>query len=398
MLIFRLNYGICFAWNYGQKEIMQTSNKRTKILHLITSLEVGGVQHGLLLGLPRIDKKRYEHAICSITNKMPMANEFKKKNINVFTLNINSKTDFLYSIRLRNIIKIYKPDIIHTYLLHANILGRIIGKTCNIKTIISSERTIGQANWYERFLTKITNPLVDIVEVNSKKGKDSIHKNLKVPKEKIKIIYSGIDIKKYQISKSKTQIKKSLNINGSKKIILCVGRLRKVKGINFGIETFYEIKKTMNNTIFIIAGEGEDKKQLEEQARVLSLDKQIKFLGARKDLPEIFSISDVIIMPSLTEGFPRIAIESMAAGKPIVATNVGGTPEAIKHKYNGVLVESKKPKIMAKWVIKILKDKKLANHLGVNGKKLVSEKFTIEKYIKQVEIMYGKYTSKERLS
>ena len=229
---------------------MQTSYRRTKILHLITSLEVGGVQHGLLLGLPRVDKKIYEHAICSITNKMPMANDFKKKNIKVFTLNINSKTDFLYSIRLRNIIKIYKPDIIHTYLIHANILGRIVGKTCNIKTIISWERTIGQANWYERFLTKITNPLVNIVEVNSKKGKDSIYKNLKVPKEKIKVIYSGIDVKKYQIIKSKTQIKKSLNINNSKKIILCVGRLRKVKGINFGIEAFYEVQKTMNCLLY----------------------------------------------------------------------------------------------------------------------------------------------------
>ena len=377
---------------------MQTSYKRKKILHLITSLEVGGVQHGLLLGLPKVDKKKYEHAICSITNKMPMANEFKKKNINVFTLNINSKKDFLYSIRLINIINIYKPDIIHTYLIHANILGRVIGKICNINTIISSERTIGQANWYERFLTKITNPLVNIVEVNSKKGKDSIHKNLKVPKEKINVLYSGIDVKKYQISKSKTQIKKSLKINSSKKIILCVGRLRKVKGINFGIEAFYEIQKTMKNTIFLIAGEGEDKKLLEEQSKMLSLDKQIKFLGARKDLPELFSISDVIIMPSLTEGFPRIAIESMAAGKPIVATKVGGTSEAIKHKYNGILVPSQRPKVMAKWVIKILKDKKLANHLGANGKKLVSEKFTLEKYIKQVEIMYSKYTSKERLS
>ncbi len=377
---------------------MQISYKKTKILHLITSLEVGGVQHGLLLGLPHIDKKRYEHAICSITNKMPMANEFKKKNINVFTLNINSKTDFLYSFRLRNIIKTYKPDIIHTYLIHANILGRIIGKTSNIKVIICSERTIGQANWYERFLTKITNPLANIVEVNSKKGKYSINKNLKVPNEKIKVIYSGIDMKKYQISKSKTEIKKSLNINGSKKIILCVGRLRKVKGINFGIETFCEIQKTMKNTIFLIAGEGEEKKQLEEQTKMLSLGKQIKFLGARKDLPEIFSISDVIIMPSITEGFPRIAIESMAAGKPIVANNVGGTSEAIKHKYNGVLVPSKKPKIMAKWVIKILEDKKLANKLGENGKKLVSEKFTLEKYIKKVEMMYSKYTNKERFS
>ena len=101
---------------------MQKFYKRKKILHLITSLEVGGVQHGLLLGLPKLDNKKYEHAICSLTSKMPMGNDFKKKNIKIFTLNINSKKDFLYSIRLRNIINNYKPDILHTYLIHANIL------------------------------------------------------------------------------------------------------------------------------------------------------------------------------------------------------------------------------------------------------------------------------------
>ena len=377
---------------------MQKLYKRKKILHLITSLEVGGVQHGLLLGLPKLDNKKYEHAICSLTSKMPMADEFKKKNIKIFTLNINSKKDFLYSIRLRNIINNYKPDILHTYLIHANILGRIFGKICDVETIISSERTIGQANWYERFLTKITNPLVDIVEVNSKKGKDAAHKNLKVPNEKLRVIYSGINIKKYQIKKTKYQIKKTLQISNSKKIILCVGRLRTVKGINFGIESFYEIQKSINNAIFLIVGDGEDKKKLEKISNQLHLNDKIKFLGVRNDLPELFSISNIIIMPSLTEGFPRIAIESMAAGKPIVATRVGGTPEAIKHKFNGILVPSKRPKIMANWVIKLLRDKKLSMELGINGKKFVSNKFTLEKYLQRVDMMYSKSTSRERIS
>ncbi|MFL2664815.1 MAG: glycosyltransferase [Dehalococcoidia bacterium] len=377
---------------------MQKFYKRKKILHLITSLEVGGVQHGLLLGLPKLDNKKYEHAICSLTSKMPMGNDFKKKNIKIFTLNINSKKDFLYSIRLRNIINNYKPDILHTYLIHANILGRIFGKICDVETIISSERTIGQANWYERFLTKITNPLVDIVEVNSKKGKDTVHKNLKVPKEKLRVIYSGINVKKYQIRKSKKQIKKTLQISNSQKVILCAGRLRAVKGINFGIESFYEIQKSINNAIFLIIGDGEDKKKLEKISNQLHLNDKIKFLGVRNDLPELFSISNIVIMPSLTEGFPRIAIESMAAGKPIVATRVGGTPEAIKHKFNGILVPSKKPKIMANWVIKLLKDQKFSMQLGINGKKSVSNKFTLEKYLQEVDMMYSKSTSRERIS
>ena len=143
------------------------SNRSIKVLHLITSLEVGGTQHGLLLGLPRFDPERYEHIICSLMNRIPMAEQFRESGIEVHSLGLSRRTDLSVVLRLRRLMKKIKPDILHTYLLHANVLGRIVGRLVGIPVIIGSERTIGQAGPWGRLATKLSNPLTDVVEVNS---------------------------------------------------------------------------------------------------------------------------------------------------------------------------------------------------------------------------------------
>ena len=122
-----------------------TSNRNIKVLHLITSLEVGGAQHGLLLGLPRFNTDRYEHIICSLMNRIPMADQFRESGIEVHSLGLNRRTDLSVLVRLRKLMKKVRPDVLHTYLLHANVLGRIVGRLVGIPVIIGSERTIGQS-------------------------------------------------------------------------------------------------------------------------------------------------------------------------------------------------------------------------------------------------------------
>ena len=187
-----------------------TSNRNIKVLHLITSLEVGGAQHGLLLGLPRFNTDRYEHIICSLMNRIPMAEQFRESGIEVHSLGLNRRTDLSVVVRLRRLMKKVRPDILHTYLLHANGLGRIVGRLVGIPVIIGSERTIGQAGPCGRLATKLSNPLTNAVEVNSELGARSIAIDLGVPPDKIEVVRSGVDLKKFGHSTNRAAVRSQM--------------------------------------------------------------------------------------------------------------------------------------------------------------------------------------------
>ena len=104
------------------------------------------------------------------------------------------------ALRLRSLLKELKPDVLHTYLLHANILGRIIGRLAGVPAIIGSERTIGQARRWGRLATKLTNPLTDAVEVNSEIGSKAITRDLGVPSEKVELVRSGLNLEAFSTS------------------------------------------------------------------------------------------------------------------------------------------------------------------------------------------------------
>lgn len=363
------------------------TRRRKKVLHLITSLELGGAQSGLLLGLPRFENDEYEHILCSITDRMNMAEEFENVGVKTMSLQLHNKTDFMVVWRLRKLLKEVKPDVLHTYLLHGNLLGRVVGSLTGLPVIISSERTIGQARRWGRILTRLTNPLAQAVEVNSSAGKLSVIKDLGVPESKVRIIRSGFDLNSITCQNVETNIRNELGLNEDTRVILMAGRLRPVKGIDYGIRAFTKLVEDVPNAHLIIAGDGEERENLEGLARSLSVHEKSTFLGVRSDLPGLLRESDAFLLPSLNEGFPRVAVEALAIGCPVVATNVGGTPEIVIDGQTGILVESKNSGQMADGLSNLLNDRALTRGLVESGKKLAGE-FAIERYVDSLNGLY----------
>jgi len=363
-------------------------SRKIKVLHLITSLEVGGAQHGLLLGLPRFNSEKYEHIICSLMDRIQMAEQFRRAGIEVHSLGLKTKMDFSVAIRLRRLLKEVRPDVLHTYLLHSNVIGRIVGRLTGVPRIIGSERTIGQARYWGRLLTKLTNPLTDAVEVNSQTGAIAIEDNLGVPREKIELIRSGVNLDEYSKPTDGAEIRTDLALNQNQHLVLYVGRLRRVKGVEFGLRAFALAKDKRPNLYMALAGEGEQLYNLQNLVDALGINNHVKFLGVRNDLPDLLAAADSILMPSLNEGFPRTAIEAMAAGKPIVATRVGGTPEAIIDGKTGILVPAKDIRAMAKALISLIDDPLLRNRLGTAGAELARENYSINNYVNRLDEVY----------
>jgi len=362
--------------------------RRIKVVHLITSLEVGGAQHGLLLGLPRFDNDKYEHVVCSIMDRMQMASQFRMAGIKVISLNLNRKIDIAVAIRLRRVLKQERPDVLHTYLLHGNILGRIIGRLVGVPAIIGSERTIGQARLWGRIATRLTNPLTNAVEVNSEIGGKAATTDLGVPAEKIEVVRSGLDLKAFSASTKRADIRSELNVNDEQRLIVYVGRLRPVKGVEYGIKAFAKALEQNPNMHFALAGEGEQRTYLQTLTSELGIDDNVSFLGVRNDLPDLLSAADIVLLPSLNEGFPRTAIEAMAAGKPVIATRVGGSPEAIADGKTGILVPSKDIDAMSSALVKLAGDAELQARLGAAGRLRAEQNYSVDNYVSRLDGLY----------
>ena len=367
-----------------------TSNRNIKVLHLITSLEVGGAQHGLLLGLPRFNTDRYEHIICSLMNRIPMADQFRESGIEVHSLGLNRRTDLSVLVRLRKLMKKVRPDILHTYLLHANVLGRIVGRLVGIPVIIGSERTIGQAGPCGRLATKLSNPLTNAVEVNSELGARSIAIDLGVPPDKIEVVRSGVDLKKFGHSTNRAAIRSQMGLKKGQHLVLYVGRLRAVKGIEYGLRAFAAAQSQLSSMHMALAGEGELLDHLKNIVRELNVSDHVTFLGVRNDLPDLLSGADSVLMPSLKEGFPRTAIEAMAAGKPIIATNVGGTSEAIIDGETGILIPAKNIEVMTSTLLRLVNDKDLQLKLGEAGRQRSTNNYSVNNYVTRLDELYRK--------
>lgn len=370
-----------------------TATRRIKIVHLVTSLEVGGAQHNMLLGLPRLDPERYEHVLVSIMDRMQMEQQFRQLGIEVHSLGLSKKTDLAVARRLRSLLKTLRPDILHTYLIHGNVLGRIVGRLVGVPTIIGSELTIGQAGTFGKLLTKLTNPLTDAVEVNSETGGKAVVADLGAPKDKIEVILPGLDLDAFNGTENRDKTRTEIGVSNDQHLILFVGRLRPVKGPEYGIRAFAIAASQNPNLHLALAGEGEQRSFLENLTQKLGIEEKTTFLGARKDLPDVLSAADSILMPSLTEGFPRVANEAMAASKPVVATRVGGIPEAIIDNVTGLLVESKDIDAMSDAILRVSSDTELQQRLGNNARQHAEVHYSAASYVSRLDEMYSRWAN-----
>jgi len=201
----------------------------------------------------------------------------------------------------------------------------------------------------------------------------------------ILVIPNGIELDNYKNLK-----KQSFQVSNNK-ILIFVGRLNPVKGLIYLIRAMEIIHIEMENTILMIIGDGDERKSLEEMVIKLHLEKVVIFNGEipNKDVPKYLVQGDVFVLPSLSEGFPNVILEAMAAGLPIVSTNVNGLSEIIRNEENGYLVEPKNPQQLADKLLQILKNPIQSKKYSNNNIEKV-EKYSWKNVIKYLEDVYMK--------
>jgi len=218
-----------------------------------------------------------------------------------------------------------------------------------------------------------------------------LSEDFRVPASKISVIHNGIPLDAYE-GPVDGSFRRMLAGGTDYPIILTVARLDGQKGHKFLLEAACQVPEA----IFVLAGTGPEGPALEALARELGVASRVRFLGQRVDIPDLLANCDLFVLPSLYEGFPLSVLEAMAAGKAVVATAVGGTPEAVSNGENGFLVPAGDAAALAKAIRDVLSDPFLAGRMGSIGKARVRQQFSVGVMAQQVHQVYENLLKKHQ--
>lgn len=364
--------------------------KKKKILHLITGLEIGGAEMMLLKTLPRLQGD-FDNRVCCIMGRGPMGEQLEKSGVPVYYLELKNIFDFGVIWRFRKVIRDFQPDLLVTYLIHADLFGRVFGRIFGIKTIVCSVRVkLVQPKYLLLLLFDgFTSFLVSHYHFNSQAVADMYHRYFLLSKNKATVIPNGLEIDKYQITINKEKKRKEINIPENTTVIGCIGRLEKQKGQIYLIQALSLLPDSVKNNISLLfIGDGSDRTKLETLSKDLKLEKNVLFLGRRKDVPELLQIIDIFVLPSLYEGMSNAIMEAMASGKPIIATDIPENRELIQNNSSGILIPPENSKALTDAIELIISDKILKVSLEKKARKTAEEKFDINGILEKIKTLY----------
>jgi glycosyltransferase involved in cell wall biosynthesis len=367
--------------------------KRIKILYLIPGLKTGGAEMVLYELVKNLGKDRFESVIVSIIPIAEIGEKIKKLGVPVLSLNAKFKFNPLIFFRFLSILRKEKPQILHSFLFHAIFLGRIARKVCKVPIIISSIHSEYIGGFLRNRILEFTSRLDNVVIIVSQKAKEKMVEAKAISARKTIVIYNGIDINrfKFQDKEKREKVRKALNLKESDKVLISVGRLFRAKGYPYLIEAIKILKKQYPDIVLLVLGKGRKRIELEKQIRGYNLTQNIFLLGRKENVPYYLNASDIFVMSSLWEGLPLSLLEAMVCGLPVVATNVGGIPEIVDEGHSGFLVESKNSLALAKKISYVLNSSpEIRRKMGEVGRKIVEEKFSLDKMVKNYESLYEK--------
>ncbi len=244
-------------------------------------------------------------------------------------------------------------------------------------------RTIDGIEWWT---TYEANKII----VTSGSLKSEIQGHFNLPQEKIEIIPNGIDLEKYNASVDRVAVRSRYGVHPHEKLVLCIGRLVPQKGIEYLIRTVPRIAGRYPEARFIIVGEGWLRGHLEYVARSTGHQWKITFTGwiPDQELVALLNSADVLVVPSIYEPFGIVALEGMAAGIPVVASDIGGLAEVVEHERTGILAYSKNPESIAWAVDRVLSDPSHSKWLVQNAQEMVQKTYSWEAIAKRTVEVY----------
>ena len=367
-------------------------SKKIKVLHVIPKFVLGGAERLLVNLLEAFDHEWFEVAAVSLYPESGtiLEQEIKEKRLTVYFLNKHRGLDLRIIPNLYHLFQTFKPDVVHThlYVLHyvflVMLLCRIPVRVHTIHSIVQMEmgRLIKLAQWIIFRMGGVVPVSISLEVANT--VRDFYGRSIRTP-----VIFNGVPIAKFVSAAGQVRGKKRKEI-----MLLHIGRFVPLKSHLLLIEAFDLSIKEFPWIQLWLVGEGELRPAVERVVLEKGLQTKVSFLGLRDNVFNLLADCDFFVLPSDYEGCPLTVLEAMAAGKPVVATRVGGIPELIDDGLTGFLVPPHDPEALARAILRLAKNHELCKSMGQAGQRKALKKFDISQAARGYETLYLKLLKK----
>ena len=301
---------------------------------------------------------------------------------------MRSQWDVGWIIRCCAVVRQERVELIHAHEFRANVFGAIVAKLCGIPLV----GTVHGKNYYpdhvkRRMAYRWVSTAATMVAV-SEDLRRFLQERVGVHQDHIARIYNGVDMPERMSTKQVAQFRSDLGITPSEFVLGIVGSLYPVKGHAYLFDAFRSVLKLHPKTKLLVVGQGALEDGLKRQVSELGIDHAVSFLGLRNDVPSILAALDLFVLPSLSEGLSVALLEAMSAAVPVVASNVGGTPEIVQDGQSGLLVSPENASELADCILEIVNNREKSKLLGERGRERVAKEFTTARMFHQYQELY----------
>ncbi len=362
-----------------------------KVAFWAGSFERAGTQQFLLELLKRIDRTRFDPVVMSTLRTGELLSDIESLGIDVHEFGtgrtLPSPATISGLFRAVRFLRRERVDVLNCMLGLITLMGPFVGRLAGVPVVLNNQRNLSywlHGRFREAVYRFVNRRLVDAVLVNSAAAERELLDRFGVPANKVVSVGTGVDLRRIADARVGEGLAGELGIAG-RTVVGIVAKLSPVKGHEHFLRAAAGIAKARDDVAFLVVGDGPRKEMLTEMAKELEIEDAVVFAGARDDVPSLLKLMDVFVLSSLSEGSPNAVLEAMAAGLPVIATDVGGLPDIVIDGESGILVPPGDSEALEKAIMELLKDPERAAAMGRVGLANAADKHDIEKVVRRVE-------------
>jgi len=346
-----------------------------------------------------LDPSRFEVHVASLQGEGPLYDEMSSCGLPLTSYPIKGflrPGTLLQQLRFAAYLRHRSIDIVHAYGFYPIVFAVPVARLAGRKVVLASIRDSGDP-WTraQRLVQMCASRLAHCMLVNA----TAVRARLRAEghgRRAIAVIRNGVDVDRFAPRPHDEALRSTLGLPPRASLVVAVSRLNPMKGIGDYLKAVALLAGRFEAVRFVIVGDGASRRELEEEARRLGIAGRVVFTGMRLDVAAILSQAAVSVAPSLSEGLSNVVLESMAAGVPVVATRVGGTPEIIGDGVTGLLVPPCDAPALADAIGRLLGNRALAERLGEAGRARAVDHFSMEHMVRLTEELYRALLQGER--
>ena len=370
-----------------------------RVAHIIKVTRISGAERHLLLLLGGLRNAAVDaHLIILVEKDRPMhemMREAQERGIPIRRVVIGRDYDLGLPGRLRRELRDMRPDLVHTHLIHADLFGWFAAKLAGGTAVVSSRHNDDQFRYHAlwRRVSPMLWKMTDAGIVISAAIKDFTVDIEGAPADKLNVVHYGMEyrwISDQARSVARRSLLAELQMEPDTLLLGMVCRIVEQKGIAFALQAVQSIQDRFPNAHLVIAGDGELTEALQALCRELDIAERVHWLGWRSDAADLIAAFDILLLPSLWEGFGMVLLEAMSRRVPVIASRVSAIPEVVVDGQTGILTEARNVPALAKAMSRLLEDRPLRQHMGLLGAARLEEHFSIERMVNGTLAVYRK--------